>query len=156
MQMKDKSCNITYTDADSQLKPVPMVNSHAGCLLCGNQNPLSMKLRFFVDQDQVVYATFRPNVLLQGYKGVLHGGVVCALLDSAMVNCLFATGITAVTAQMSVKFTHPVHCSDEIKLRAWVEKSFAPLYNMCSELRCNDEVCATAQAKFMETPQSSS
>lgn len=154
MQMKDQSCNAMSVGSNTQLKPVPMVESHAGCLLCGNQNPLSMKLKFFADQDQVVYASFRPTDLLQGYKGVLHGGVVCALLDSAMVNCLFSIGITAVTAELAVRFTHPVHCSDEIKLRAWTEKSFGPLYNMRSELCCNNEVCATAQAKFMQTPQS--
>jgi hypothetical protein len=40
----------------------------------------------------------------QGYDGILHGGIIASPFDSAMVNCLFARGIVALTAEFKVRF----------------------------------------------------
>lgn len=133
------------------LSPVTPADSHSGCLLCGNQNPLSMRLRFQADQKCAVHTDFKPHEMLQGYKGILHGGVICALLDSAMVNCLFNQNISALTAEMSVKFVLPVSCDMQLHLRAWVEKAFSPLYIMKAELSSAGSIYASAEAKFMKS-----
>lgn len=133
------------------LKPVKAVSSHAGCLLCGAQNPLSMRLQFAADENMVIYAEFTANALLQGYHGIVHGGVICALLDSAMVHCLFNQSIEAVTGELKVKFVMPVPCNAGLQLRAWVEKSFSPLYLMKAELISDEKLLASAEAKFMRT-----
>lgn len=150
--------NITLThdsmpSANELLTPVKPVESHNGCLLCGNQNPLSMKLKFAADSNMFVHADFKPHEMLQGYRGILHGGVICALLDSAMVNCLFHQNISAVTAEMQVKFIHPVNCGENLHLCAQIEKAFPPLYTMKAELTCSGKIYATAQAKFMQNSQ---
>lgn len=150
--------NITLThdsmpSANELLTPVKPVESHNGCLLCGNQNPLSMKLKFAADSNMFVHADFKPHEMLQGYRGILHGGVICALLDSAMVNCLFHQNISAVTAEMQVKFIHPVNCGENLHLCAHIDKSFPPLYTMKAELTCSGKIYATAQAKFMQNSQ---
>ncbi|OGK10911.1 MAG: hypothetical protein A2W80_06005 [Candidatus Riflebacteria bacterium GWC2_50_8] len=135
----------------NNLKPVKAVSSHAGCLLCGNQNPLSMHLNFAVDEQQVVHANFKAHDMLQGYQGMVHGGVICALLDSAMTHCLFNLAIEAVTGELTVKFVLPVPCRANLELRAWVEKSTNPLYFLKAELSENNKLLAGAQAKFMRT-----
>lgn len=150
MAIQQKESHLLNTP-DNSLRPVIPIESHSGCLLCGNQNPLSMKLKFAADHNQAVHADFRPHEMLQGYKGIVHGGVTCALLDSAMVNCLFHQNISALTAEMKVKFIQPVNCNTQLHLCAWVEKAFAPLYFMRAELSCADAVYATAEAKFMQS-----
>ena len=80
-----------------QLVHVKATDSHFGCLLCGKSNPMSMHLDFYADLTGTVYAEFITNPYLQGYKGILHGGVTCALLDSAMTHCLFNLQIEGVT-----------------------------------------------------------
>lgn len=135
----------------NSLKPVKAVSSHAGCLLCGAQNPLSMRLHFAADENMVIYADFTANAMLQGYQGIVHGGVICALLDSAMVHCLFNQSIEAVTGELKVKFVLPVPCNASLQLRAWVEKSFSPLYLLKAELISDDKLLASAEAKFMRT-----
>lgn len=80
-----------------QLVHVKAADSHFGCLLCGKSNPMSMHLDFYADLTGTVYAEFITNPYLQGYKGILHGGVTCALLDSAMTHCLFNLQIEGVT-----------------------------------------------------------
>jgi acyl-coenzyme A thioesterase PaaI-like protein len=132
------------------LVPVIPIDSHSGCLLCGNHNPLSMKLKFAADPQLAVHADFRPHEMLQGYRGILHGGVICALLDSAMVNCLFHQNISALTAEMKTRFLQPVSCNNILHLHAWVEKKYPPLFVMKAELSCQNQICAWAEAKFME------
>ena len=70
------------------------------------------RLRFIPDPAGGVLATFRTARRYQGYAGILHGGVISTLLDAAMVHCLFARGVTAVTAEMTVRFLRevPVDC----------------------------------------------
>jgi acyl-coenzyme A thioesterase PaaI-like protein len=137
------------TQDGNNLKPVMAASSHAGCLLCGNQNPLSMHLQFGVDEHQVVHARFQAHEMLQGYQGMVHGGVICALLDAAMTHCLFNRSIEAVTGEMSVKFAVPVPCHASLSLRAWVEKEIDPLYLLRAELQADGKILASAEAKFM-------
>lgn len=134
-----------------RLQPVPAAGSHAGCLLCGAKNPLSMHLHFMADDNHVVYADFQAHDMLQGYQGIIHGGVTCALLDAAMTHCLFNRSIEAVTGELKVKFIHPVPCRARLQLKAWVEKAFQPLYILRAELRCDESLLASAEAKFMQT-----
>lgn len=37
-----------------------------------------------------VSTVFRGDALLEGYPGLVHGGIICALVDGAMTNCLFS------------------------------------------------------------------
>lgn len=109
-----------------QLVHVKAADSHFGCLLCGKSNPMSMHLDFYADLTGTVYAEFITNPYLQGYKGILHGGVTCALLDSAMTHCLFNLQIEGVTGEMNIKFIKPVPINSKIILKAALEKKYDP------------------------------
>ena len=68
-------------------------SEHGRCLLCGQESLSGMKLAFSVQTDRSVLATFHCERLLQGYPGMLHGGLTSAVLDAAMTNALFAIGV---------------------------------------------------------------
>ncbi len=123
---------------------------HRACLLCGDKNPWSLGLAFESDGEGGVRATFEAHEHLQGYDGILHGGVAAALLDSAMTHCLFHRGVRAVTADLRVRYPHPVPMGLQIGLRAWVTETHAPLYRVKSELTGGDRVLVWAQATFCE------
>ncbi len=55
-------------------------NSHH-CFVCGLQNPIGLKLRFYETGPGEVTAEYTVGDEYQGYPGVVHGGVVAALLD---------------------------------------------------------------------------
>jgi acyl-coenzyme A thioesterase PaaI-like protein len=80
----------------------------------------------------------------------MHGGVVATLLDAAMTHCLFAQGVQAVTARLSIRFRHPVRVGTQADVRAWLTRSASPLYEMRAELRQDERVCAAADAKFYQ------
>ncbi len=123
--------------------------THAHCLLCGNHNPLSLRLHFSEDKDGV-YSKFKGRRFLQGYDGILHGGVTAALLDSAMTHCLFHHGIQAVTAEIHIRYLKPIPCEAELELRASLRKVHPPLFTVHAEITLGDDLVAEADAKFME------
>lgn len=123
---------------------------HPHCLLCGDRNPWSLKLRFSAAEDGGVRATFKGHRILEGYDGLLHGGVIASLLDSTMTNCLFQRGVNAVTGELNVRYRHSVPCDAELELRAQVVSEKRPLFLVESELLMASKIMAKATAKFME------
>jgi uncharacterized protein (TIGR00369 family) len=112
MPMIETACP---TDAPRAIEPYEEARkAHAVCMVCGEGGPGApvVGLRFVPDPAGGVQATFRTESRYQGYRGILHGGVISTLLDAAMVHCLFAHGVTAVTAEMTVRFLRevPVDC----------------------------------------------
>ena len=125
--------------------------SHCKCIVCGSQNPVSLGLEFDIGADGTVSSCFRGSNLLQGYEGILHGGIISALLDASMTHCLFHIGIEAVTGTLDVRFVKPVPCDRTLMIRANLTDSHPPLYKLESELLCERHVMARARAKFMRT-----
>ena len=123
-------------------------NDHAHCLMCGASNPRSLGLCFHSEADGVG-ATFKVRSTLQGYTGILHGGVVASLLDSAMTHCLFHHGVQGLTGDLHVRFVRPIPCDATVEIRAWVLSEAGPLYQLRAELLHERCVMAWAQGKFM-------
>lgn len=86
---------------------------------------------------------------MQGYDTLVHGGVIAPLLDAAMTHCLFHQSIQAVTGDLRVRFLHPVACDVPLELRARLLFACPPLYQLQAELRCDGQVLAGAEGKFM-------
>jgi len=51
------------------------------CFVCGVANPLGLKLRFYQTSAGEVSAEYTVSKDYQGYPGVVHGGIVAAMLD---------------------------------------------------------------------------
>ncbi len=124
--------------------------AHPFCLVCGQSNPFGLGLKFTCGEDGSVNATFLGHPALEGFQGLLHGGMIASLLDGAMTNCLFAHGCVAMTGELIVRYREPVVIGEEMSIRAWIKRSLPPLHLMAAALKQGDCVKATATAKFME------
>jgi uncharacterized protein (TIGR00369 family) len=124
--------------------------AHPFCMVCSRSNPLGLGLKFTCEEDGSVSATFLGHPALEGFQGLLHGGVIASLLDGAMTNCLFARGRAAMTGELNVRYREPVVIGEEMRLRAWITNSSPPLHILAAELKQGDCVKAAATAKFME------
>jgi acyl-coenzyme A thioesterase PaaI-like protein len=107
-------------------------------------------MRFEPRDDGTVCGLFHGDARLQGYQGILHGGVLAALLDSAMAHCLFHRGVQGVTGDLHVRFVQPVSCATTLDVRAHLESATPPLYVLKAELLEGDRVMAWAEATFMQ------
>ncbi|MDI6449288.1 PaaI family thioesterase [Anaerobaca lacustris] len=123
---------------------------HNHCLICGKRNPWSLGLQFRADATGQVRAHFQAHRRLQGYDGILHGGVIASLLDAAMTHCLFHRDVRAVTGDLHIRFVQPISCSARVEIRAQVVLAKSPLYRLRAELCCAGRVMAWAEAKFLQ------
>jgi acyl-coenzyme A thioesterase PaaI-like protein len=128
--------------------------THTQCIMCGDSNPMSLRLIFDPGASGDVSASFKGNSLLQGYSGILHGGVISALLDSAMAHCLFQRNIEAVTGELCIRFVASVPYDASVTLRAWLVTATPPLYQLKAELVNAGTLMASAEAKFIQKPNS--
>jgi len=51
------------------------------CFVCGIENPFGLKLRFDQTGPGEITAEYTVSPEYQGYPGVVHGGIVAAMLD---------------------------------------------------------------------------
>ncbi len=143
--------NITSSEAPSpaRLKSI-RTQIHPFCFVCSQSNPVGLGVKFAVNDDGSVSASFVGRSALEGYPGCLHGGIIAALLDGAMTDCLFAHGHVAMTGELKVRYREPVIIGEEVLLRAWIVQSLSPLHMLKAELKQKGCVKATASAKFVE------
>ena len=126
---------------------------HPECVVCAASNPRGLALKFVASADGLgVEATFECHEVFQGYIGLVHGGIVSAVLDGALAHCLFHLGRVAHTGSLAVRFRHPVVVDRQATVRARLGRSLGRLYMLSAELEQDGQVKATASGKFIETP----
>jgi acyl-coenzyme A thioesterase PaaI-like protein len=91
---------------------LPLEDAPAGfadnlrCFVCGPKNPIGLRLAFEYDTSaRTSRAEWTPTEDFQGWAGILHGGILAALLDEAMVNLAVMCGLRAVTAEMTFRLS---------------------------------------------------
>ena len=82
--------------------------TYGNCFVCGERNPGGLRLTFEIDKEKRTLKTiFVGSPIYQGYDGILHGGIISALLDEAMAKLSYELGYEAVTASLEIRFKHP-------------------------------------------------
>jgi len=136
------------------LAQIRLVNNqteaHPFCFVCSGSNPMGLALRYAPQPDGSVSAKFLGHSALEGYSGLLHGGVIAAMLDGAMTNCLFAHGIRGLTAELKVRYHESVAASEEVFLQAWLEDDAHELFQLRAKLKQRGAVKASATGKFLK------
>ena len=124
------------------------------CFACGQLNPGGMRLDFEVSRDRAT-ARYTAEQRYQGYDGLLHGGVVTALLDEAMGWAIFHQGIWGVTARINVTFRRPVPTGEELVVEGEVVRDRGRLIETHGTIsRTTDgAVLAEAEATFLRMPE---
>lgn len=125
---------------------------HPRCVVCSASNTRGLDLQVTPLPDGSVRAECACAEVFEGYPGTLHGGMVCALMDGAMANCLFHAGLVARTASISVRFRQAVGTGRPVTIVARVTRSRGRLHELTAELSQDGEVRAEASAKFLEDP----
>ena len=126
----------------------------AHCFLCGVDNPIGLKLSFYDDEDDRVIAHFTPGPEHQGYPGVLHGGLTCALLDETIGRTLMKDDIWAMTVSLNVRYRRPIPIGQPLTVVGVMERLRSRTMEGRGEILLEDgTVAATADAKYMRLPE---
>ena len=126
------------------------------CFVCGRENIYGLKLCFSALDELRVSATFTPPEYLIGFKGVMHGGIVSAVLDDAMDWALYnSTGKLYVTSELTVNFKKPALVCQELKVIASSEREPGSRirkieYANAQIIDAKGELIAEAKGKFFQ------
>lgn len=78
--------------------------TYKNCFICGKENETGLKARFWVE-GRTAKSECRPDSTYEGFKGVIHGGIVSAMLDETMGKAIVAAGgPMTMTARLNVRF----------------------------------------------------
>lgn len=84
------------------------IRDDRACFICGENNPIGLKLRLQVDPgrgESAAEVTFPAD--FQGWAGIVHGGLVAAVLDEALIYAAGAKGLKCVTGEITVRYVKP-------------------------------------------------
>lgn len=126
--------------------------NHKRCRVCQHAFFGDQTVHFYPDGETQVSATLIPTEKVEGYDGIMQGGLITALHDSAMLHCLFHMGIQALTASIQTRFYHSVQLNQAITIQAQWQKSKARLHFLDSQLYQANQLCSSAQSKFIQHP----
>ena len=91
------------------------------CFVCGEKNPQGLHLKFSLHEGKVL-TEFIPQKIHQGYKDIVHGGIITTLIDEAMVKAALMQGMPAITAEITVRFKNPLMAGEKAIVEAVITK----------------------------------
>lgn len=85
----------------------------------------------------------------EGYRHLVHGGAIAALIDAAMTHCLFGHGVVALTAELKVQYRKPLYQQRPVQIHAFIEQIVGDqLYRLKSTIVQDRETRAEATGSF--------
>lgn len=136
--------------------PVAALNDH-NCFGCGSRNPIGLHLHFYrLSNNEGAWASWTPPKEFEGYNGMIHGGIVCTLLDEIMAWSLYARETWAVTGKLNTTFRKPVLVGEPVRLLGKVTRDRGRVLEIRGEIRreSDDVLLAEGESIFMRVPES--
>ncbi len=126
------------------------IKTQQTCFACGPEHPHGLHLRFQTEQAGVVRAEWIPDPAWEGFRGIIHGGIVSTVLDEAMSKAVASTGTPGLTCRMEVRLHQSVTPAEHLTVRAWVTDRQKRRVQVRAELRDSADVeKAHANATFL-------
>lgn len=121
------------------------------CFVCGKESGNGLKVDFEATETGA-RASYTPAEEFEGFKGVVHGGILCALLDEIMWKSINGqTGAITMTAKMDVRFKKPALMGVNMLIEGTVlgqKKSFFEARGVITDQ--NGDVLAEAVGLFKQ------
>ncbi|MBS3905093.1 MAG: PaaI family thioesterase [Simkania sp.] len=120
------------------------------CFACGMNNPDGLRIEWKIEGTSTS-AEFIPDRKYQGWKGILHGGIIATVLDEAMTRlaCVVCGG--ALTAEMTVRYVIPARIGEPLFIKGEIVKESRKIVEMRASL-CDKsgKIVAHATGKSMK------
>lgn len=133
--------------------------SSRDCFVCGVENDAGLHMHFFETETSPVEVTARYTVpaRYQGYPGVVHGGIIAAMLDEVTSRTIFRGDPPrfVVTARLDVRYRKPVPVETPLRLTGRVVEEKGRVITVAGEIYGpGDTLLAEAQAVIVEVDPS--
>ena len=91
---------------------------HGWCFVCGHENPHSIGMTWWVDDEGRLTSEFVLDLAKQGPPGYAHGGASAAILDEAMGLVVWAAGHKVAAVNLEINYHKPVPLEQPLRLEA--------------------------------------
>lgn len=127
------------------------LQDNRSCYVCGKDNPAGLQASFTVHAEQrLLRGTFTPRPGHEGWQGIVHGGVIAALLDEAMVKLATSLGTPAMTAEITVKFRNPAAADKELLIAARITRDTSRLVEAEAAVSQGQTLIGEASGKLLK------
>ncbi len=150
--MEELQVSDTATGRDERLVTAAQ-NVSRMCMVCGRENPSSLKAKFYELDDGEILGVFAPLEIHQSYPGRVHGGVITAMLDETIGRAVNISDAAAwgVTVEITVKFRKPVPIGEDVRVLARITRDTSRLFEGSGEIRLADgTLAAEAIGRYMK------
>ncbi len=122
------------------------------CFICGTENEGGLHAAFYELDNKKVVCVFTAKDIHGGHPGILHGGVICSILDETAgraMTVLAPENTGALTVQLDTTFKEMVPTNVELTAAGWVEEIREKVYIARSEIYLQDgTVAASARGVY--------
>lgn len=117
------------------------------CFVCGKNNTSGLKLKFELSAD-IMKTEFLPQKIHQGFRDIVHGGIIATVLDEIMLNLLYRKGIQALTAELRVRFKKPCKVGEKLIFESNIANSSGRIIETHAQAKNEKgDIVADAEAK---------
>jgi acyl-coenzyme A thioesterase PaaI-like protein len=139
------------------MTPPPAARRQPGsalCFVCGTQNPHGLGLQFF-DDGRRVWTDLTAADHHQSWPGVLHGGIIAAVLDETIARVAFLYDRWVHTARLVTRYVKPAPLGEPLRATGELARDARLLMEMRGKLvlAATGEVLAEAQGTFVPLPE---
>ena len=126
------------------------LSGYKNCFVCGKDNPIGLNITFFRNQDKV-RAEFIPESKHQGFKEIVHGGILFSILDEIMGRtAVIAKGVMTMTVEINIKYRKKALVGEKIIFIAQMTKDLGRMIEAQAEARSEDgTLLIEAKGKFI-------
>jgi uncharacterized protein (TIGR00369 family) len=117
---------------------------HGWCFVCGHDNPHSIGLTLYVDDDGLMTTELTFNDAQQGPPGHAHGGASAAVLDEAMGLVAWAMGLKVAAVNLEINYHKPLPLHQPLTLEARVTEQDEHKVFSTGEIRLPDGTVAVS------------
>ncbi len=120
------------------------------CFACGELNEVGLHLRLNLEPSRCWTELVMPR-RFEGWEGIIHGGILCTILDEVMAWALVVHDNWGVTARMAIDFRRPVSVGQSIRAEGWITEARRRIQVTAGRIvdsRNGDEL-AVAQATYV-------
>ena len=118
---------------------MPLDTKTDQCWVCGPGNTSGLKVAFVPHGDNGSRAEYVARAEHGGWPGVLHGGLLLALMDEALGWSLYFHGSGGLTARFDARFRQPVPIGSNLVVRAWTLERRGRLVKARAEVRMDSD-----------------
>ncbi len=120
------------------------------CFCCGSRNERGLHLVITHPEKGSAETTLEVPTWFSGWKQMTHGGFLTTVLDEIMAYACISAGQSAVTGEITVRFTKPVLVGSRIKATGKVEQTRGRVMSTKGWIHDADgAVAAEASARFI-------